>query len=310
MLQRLSVFTITVAGLLITTHPLLALNTRSWVSAEGSDANSCIRTSPCKTFQHAHDQTLPSGEIDVIDPGEYGWLNVSKSIVIDGGNMAYIEVVGNNIGIVVSAAPPDRVTIRNLSIRGSSNGGTGGGIYWDRGQALFVENVQVNGVDTAIYVAHKGGTIDVPAAPFFFAKDVTITDVKNGIALSGANNAETKLRGMIEHAAITDIGSVGISVLGGKVTIRNSTISRAAYAGVSAWNLATVDVSLESSTVTHSYFGVNAQDGALLRISDCGMYQNHQGYEFLLPAKVLSFANNRIEGNEFSPAPPPTIALK
>ena len=40
--------------------PVLALNTESWVASYGSDANPCTRSSPCASFQHAHDMTAAS----------------------------------------------------------------------------------------------------------------------------------------------------------------------------------------------------------------------------------------------------------
>src|SRR5215207_8499587 len=60
--------------------------TRTWVSGVGDDVNPCSRTAPCKTFAGAISKTFIAGEIDVLDPGGFGTITITKSIMIDGGN--------------------------------------------------------------------------------------------------------------------------------------------------------------------------------------------------------------------------------
>jgi hypothetical protein len=43
------------------------------------------RTAPCKTFAGAISNTAAGGEIDVLDPGGFGALTITKAITIDGG---------------------------------------------------------------------------------------------------------------------------------------------------------------------------------------------------------------------------------
>src|SRR5437763_16740642 len=57
--------------------------TRTWVSGVGDDLNPCSRTAPCKTFAGAISKTFINGEIDVLDPGGYGTVTITKSITID-----------------------------------------------------------------------------------------------------------------------------------------------------------------------------------------------------------------------------------
>src|SRR5436305_11732131 len=92
--------------------------TRTWVSGVGDDANPCSRTAPCKTFAGAISKTAAGGEIDVLDPGGFGALTITKGITIDGnGTFASVLASGTN-GIVVNAGPNDVVALRNLSIDG------------------------------------------------------------------------------------------------------------------------------------------------------------------------------------------------
>src|SRR5215475_14700202 len=83
--------------------PAQAQATRTWVSGVGDDANPCSRTAPCKTFAGAISKTAPRGEINVLDPGGFGAVTITKAITIDGsgGQIAGVLVSGTN-GIVVS----------------------------------------------------------------------------------------------------------------------------------------------------------------------------------------------------------------
>src|ERR1700737_4709600 len=98
--------------------PANAQATRTWVSGVGDDANPCSRTAPCKTFAGAISKTAACGEIDVLDPGGFGALTLTKSITLDGtGALGSILASGFN-GITINVASTDFVTIRGLSING------------------------------------------------------------------------------------------------------------------------------------------------------------------------------------------------
>ena len=60
-----SVFASSLLALGLYAAPAHALNTRSFISANGLDTNACTRTAPCRTLQKAHDSTNPSGEINM-----------------------------------------------------------------------------------------------------------------------------------------------------------------------------------------------------------------------------------------------------
>jgi hypothetical protein len=147
--------TLTTARLLV---PLIlgggllnAQATRTWVSGVGDDANPCSRTAPCKTWAGAISKTAPGGEIDALDPGGFGALTITKSIMLDGGGgpVASVLVAGTN-GIVVAAGPTDPVVIRNISINGllgnGSNAANAGidGISFTSGGSLRIENCAIH----------------------------------------------------------------------------------------------------------------------------------------------------------------------
>src|ERR1700689_220112 len=105
------------AGLAIA--PAHAQATRTWVSGVGDDANPCSRTAPCKTFAGAIAKTTAAGEINVLDPGGFGAVTITKAMSIynDGVGEAGGLVSGTN-GIIIQAAATDIVNLRGLVIDG------------------------------------------------------------------------------------------------------------------------------------------------------------------------------------------------
>ncbi len=102
--------------------PANAQATRTWVSGVGDDANPCSRTAPCKTFAGAISKTAAGGEINVLDPGGFGAVTITKSISILSQFEAGVLVSGTN-GIVVNApAATDKVLLEGLDIEGLGTG--------------------------------------------------------------------------------------------------------------------------------------------------------------------------------------------
>ena len=129
-------------GLCLPTMPARAQLARTFVSAAGGDdGNDCSRTTPCRTFQGAHDKTIDQGEIIVLGPGGYGPVLITKSISIinDGTGEASILVEGGIAGVVVNAPATGTVHLRGITIQGIGFGG-GSGIRFDTGLSLTVEN--------------------------------------------------------------------------------------------------------------------------------------------------------------------------
>jgi hypothetical protein len=153
-----------------------ATRTRVW--GVGDDANPSSRTAPCKTFAGAISKTAAGGEINVLDPGGFGAVTITKSITISSeGFEAGVLVSGTN-GIVISAAATDVVVLRGLDIEGLGTGLDGikvlGGLA-----ALHVEKCTINafrgtnasGIDIAPTTA---GTMGL------FIKDTIVRNNGNG----------------------------------------------------------------------------------------------------------------------------------
>jgi hypothetical protein len=123
-MRRVVLFAIAIgtAAICLKAEPAQAQATRTWVSGVGDDANPCSRTAPCKTFAGAISKTAPSGEINVLDPGGFGAVTITKSISITSvGFEAGVLVSGTN-GIIVNVAPTDKVLLEGLDFEGLGTG--------------------------------------------------------------------------------------------------------------------------------------------------------------------------------------------
>src|SRR5262245_58251809 len=137
------IYLLTVCVLLVICSSLAhAQATRTWVSGVGDDANPCSRTAPCKTFAGAISKTAPGGEINVLDPGGFGAVTITKSITISSqGFEAGVLVSGTN-GIIIAAGPSDTIILEGLDVEGL---GTGlDGIKFLSGRHLHVERCEVH----------------------------------------------------------------------------------------------------------------------------------------------------------------------
>ncbi len=158
--------------------------TRTWVSGVGDDVNPCSRTAPCKTFAGAISKTAAGGEIDVLDPGGFGTVTITKAITIDGGGtMASILASGTN-GINVNAGASDTVILRNLSINGAGTTLGLNGINFLAGRRLIVENCTIeNFSQNAISVAPSTSGAQTTIS------NSTLKASAFGVAVSTANAA-------------------------------------------------------------------------------------------------------------------------
>jgi hypothetical protein len=250
---------------------------QAWVSASnGLDGNPCTRTSPCRTFQHAHDVTASFGQVNVLDPGDYGTLSITKAITIDGGGLASNLITGGSTGIIVQANAGDVVQLKNLSLHGNAGGN---GIVYSSGSQLHIDGVNVNGFGYNCIAASTGSS----------SADLVIKNTSIDNCSSAAINIYgTKLTVEIENTH-SHFVNLGLYVLAGAVTVSESSFSSptenssgtvgiyALYyyapvtimvdncvvsgfgAGVQA-NYGTIQVS--RSTITNSGTGVLAESGA------------------------------------------------
>lgn len=292
--------------------PAWAANSRSWVSVHGSDLNNCTSVAPCRSFQHAHDATVDGGEVDTMDPGDYGTLNVTKSITIDGGNMGYIQVPINGVGITVNAPAVAGdspglgaiVVLRNLSIEdldGPAFAYYESGILWHSGQSLSIEGVSFKNLEAAIDADAAG-----PAQ--LLVKDVTI----RYCLLAGVSIESPGTEAVVDHTTIEYVYYGFRFDSGGKATITNSVISYATAAAIQAGNTSSEigpEINLEDSSILYSAVGLNIIRSTT-RIAGNNIHDNTVGMQTLNIGQIVSFGDNRIMGNASGESPSFTTVLK
>ena len=238
--------------------------TRTWVSGVGDDANPCSRTAPCKTLAGAISKTATGGEINVLDPGGFGAVTITKSITIDGGGVIGSILSSGTNGIIVNA-PNSLVTIRNFSINGA---GTTLGINGIRVLAikkLLVENCSLSNFSAS------GIDFNSTTAAEIMINNTTITNASVGISYTGPS---------------TSTGSAGFTVIDGChiQSIQNTAI-----------NIGAGTATVSNSVVSGCGVGLKSNAAAAAHIS--GNIITNNATAFQGPGTITSAKNNSVTGN-------------
>ena len=127
----------------------MAQATRTWISGVGDDVNPCSRTAPCKTFAGAISKTAAGGEINVLDPGAFGTVTITKSITLRSDGMEAGVLATGTTGIIINAAATDKVVIDGLDIEGANNAASAFGIHVLSARDVLVRNTSIRGFVSA-----------------------------------------------------------------------------------------------------------------------------------------------------------------
>jgi hypothetical protein len=263
--------------------PSVALGqaTRTWVSGVGDDANPCSRTAPCKTFAGAISKTAAGGEINVLDPGGFGAVTITKSIHIKArGNTAGVLTNAAN-AINVSAGVNDRVTLTGLDINGL--GTATNGVKVNSGKVVRIEKSEIYGF------AGSG----VLFASTTANSKLIISDSEIHFNPGGSGVASTP------------------AAAGQAITIRRSHIDDN-FNGVAAVGTSQASI----INVFHSSLSDNGNgvlsNGSLadVRIGSNDINGNGAGLLSQASGKITSFGNNQVVGNTTDGAPTNSVLPK
>ncbi len=243
--------------------------TRTWVSGVGDDVNPCSRTAPCKTFAGAISKTAAKGEINVLDPGGFGAVTITKSIHIRArGNTAGVLTNAAN-AINVSAGVNDRVTLTGLDINGLDTAASG--VKINSGKVVRIEDSQIYGFATA-----GVNFTSTTANSRLIIQNTSIHDnvgAANGVTISpGAAGTAVTIRGSSLEDNIAGIAA-------------NGTVQAAI-------------VNVFRSAISDNTTGI-ASVGALadVRIGSNSITGNGTGLATATSGKITSFGNNEVTGN-------------
>lgn len=268
--------------------------TRTWVSGVGDDANPCSRTAPCKTFAGAISKTAAGGVINVLDPGGFGGVTITKSITIEAdGDVAGILVSGTN-GVVINAGAADNVVLRNLKFDGIGSGLTGVRVL--NAGTVLIDSCRIDDfVDFSV-------DISTPSA--------TKVVIRNSV-LRRAGNSLTEA---LVRAQPTFPGSVFLNIEGStliasksgvringavKFGIRDTTITGGDNQGLFVLNSADITTGwLNNVQISDFPFGIAvAGSNSSLRVTDSTISNNGIGLSPSASGQIISLGDNRVVGN-------------
>lgn len=291
--------------------PAQAQATRTWVSGVGDDANPCSRTAPCKTFAGAISKTATGGEINVLDPGGFGGVTITKSITISAeGVEAGVLVSGTN-AIVINATTTSSVVLRGLDIEGLGTGLAGIKVLGGLG-ALHVENCTINN-----FRGTNGSGIDIATTAAGTTQiHISNTIVRNSGAGTGGGihihpGASATVKGTLEHVELYNnlfgLKAQDRSFIG----IKNSVAGNNANAGFSAQQVTggtpiemNLDQCLSESNGTDGVQS-NGTSSVITRIANTTVTGNATALNVVGAAQLVSFGNNNVAGTTDLPTSTP-----
>jgi hypothetical protein len=285
--------------------------TRTWVSGVGDDANPCSRTAPCKTFAGAISKTAAGGEINVLDPGGFGAVTITKAMTIIGSPFTAGVLVVGSPGVTVNAGANDLVVIKGLDFDGVGGGSPGTkGIQIFQAGRVVIEDCQIAEFSPrAISVEPTTNPVQV-----YISNTRLQGGVSNGIVVQPASGA-IRAQVTLNNVEIAENTNFGLSVTaGGSVVVRNSTISDNGFStGLSNIRVdgtgGTATVDLDNVTVSGSATGIIALNGATVRVNNSSIVQNGTGLS-QSGGSIVSFGNNRLTGNTINGSFSSTIGLQ
>jgi hypothetical protein len=289
--------------------PAAAQATRTWVSGVGDDVNPCSRTAPCKTFAGAISKTAAGGEINCLDPGGFGAVTITKSLVIDCHYTEGGALAGGN-GITVNLpASTDVVVIRGLDIFGVNP--PSNGVRFIASGSLHIEDCVIRRFNAA---SSFGVSFQPSGTGNLYISNSTITQNGNGATGGGVLVKPTGAglaRVVIDKSYIKNNASTGLSTdtttnTGGVfITVNETEISGTTGNGIlalsPAGNAATIMMLANSLVAYNSAIGVGANGVVTMRVGNTVITGNAfsagTGVVMSNGAQILTYQDNRLDGN-------------
>lgn len=299
--------------------PASAQATRTWVSGVGDDANPCSRTAPCKTFAGAISKTAAGGEINVLDPGGFGGVTITKSITITSESVEAGVLVSGTNGIVINAGVNDVIVLRGLDIDGV---GTGlNGIRFLQGAALHVEKCQIRNFRAAGAGNGNGISFANGATAELYVSDTVVINngdpvggTGGGILIQPTSSAQAKavlerVRAENNRFGIRADSTAGTG--GVTITIKDSHANGNSNSGiVAAGTSVAVNMMIDRSVMSNNVTGLNANGAtATIRVGNSVISGNTSGVIVNGGGVAQSYKTNQIDGNGANGTPLPQVNL-
>jgi len=295
-----------VAGIATPAH---AQATRTWVSGVGDDVNPCSRTAPCKTFAGAISKTATGGEINCLDPGGFGTINITKSIVIDCRGTHGSILAANVNGVLVNGAGVS-VVLRNLTINGAHTT-TGNGVRVLQASSVLMDNVVIENFQGSAGSSNgRGVSIETATAGVRVSIINSQIHRNNNMGVQSDPTAGNVLLTM-DGVSILDGGTSAIRLVDNtQLSLSNSVLGgHTAGSGLlteASTNLATL---MNTAIVNNSIGITNGVGGGAptTRLFGNVIAGNTANGILISGGTVQSFGNNGIAGNSGNNAPSSNI---
>jgi hypothetical protein len=294
----------------------LSAGNKVYVATFGNDGNPCDTFSqPCATWFGAISKAGASGVVLALDSGDFGSINVTQPIIIDGGaHGAFAAGAIQVVSVTLGQFAHGPVILRNISVvlnPASQNQEQDFGIFAQlNGGSLVLDNVTVSiGPDSIHTQSAEGIVIFAAAGVPIDLKDVSVSGVFRGIEIDNlVSNPATPANAVLQNVSVS-ASVLALSVNDAAVTVRNSSF-RGASVGISTFATSTSPVSvLDSTQVTNNGTGISASGGTL-RLFNNVISGNTTGIAAGIGATVISFRNNAFAGNGADGSPALSTSLK
>ena len=296
---------------------------KTFVTGTGNDGFSCADVAnACKTLAVALSKTQSGGEITVVNAGDYGTVNIDRSVSISNDSAGEASILApSTTGVLIGAGQGDVVSLRGLVIDGLGSGA--GGILFSTASALHVQNCVIRNFESSQFAA-QGINFQPSAAAKLFVSDTIIynngfSQFSGGLFLepSGPGSFDVVLERVHLENNVFGIVADASSLTGAglHVTLRDSVVSGNASTGV--WvrqgnNAAAVLFSDHTSSVNNGGEGFFALGPhAIVLLNDTTVTRNSMGLR-VHPAggQFISYGNNRINNNIGADGAPTALNAK
>jgi Right handed beta helix region len=229
---------------------------RVFVSVRGLDTNPCTESQPCRTFQQAYKTAPANGEIDVLDPAEYGPLTITHGISIQAhgfGGITQTVSCDTCAAITIGVTTSDPVSLNGLLIDGGGSGKYG--INITSGPAVQIINSVVRQFQYGIYDQTTSQRSNL------LIEDTIASDNRaDGILIAP--------RGGSVHATLNRI-TANSNFVGVHISNKNTTITNSAMSNNSEYGLQCAGVAwLAKTVISGNGTGIYSRGGTVNSYGD------------------------------------------
>ena len=199
---------------------------RTFVKSTGVDNPACNLVAPCRSFAAAMLQTLPGGEVIVLDSAGYGAVTIAQSVSIIAPPGVYAGITASSgDGVTVNGAGIV-VVLQGLTVNGLGTGNIG--INFSAGDELHVINSSIS--NFALYgirATSPGGRL--------FVSDTTIRGNGSGVEISAAPGEIAAVFERVHVEGSTAVGVIWAGIFAGggvAMSVRGSVVSNNGGHGV------------------------------------------------------------------------------